>query len=47
MRPSASNTDGLGNTVTQLNAVDLGDILKGPYAGNAQTDDYYYELFKP
>ncbi len=25
----------------------LGDILKGPYTGNAQTDDYYYELLKP
>ena len=25
----------------------LGDILKGPYTGNAQADDYYYELVKP
>ncbi len=25
----------------------LGDILKGPYTGDAQADDYYYELVKP
>ena len=25
----------------------LGDIMKGPYTGDAQTDDYYYELVKP
>ena len=25
----------------------MGDILRGPYTGDAQTDDYYYELVKP
>ena len=25
----------------------LGDILTGPYTGNAQADDYYYKLVKP
>lgn len=25
----------------------LGNILKGPYTGNAATDDFYYELVKP
>lgn len=25
----------------------LGDIMKGQYTGDAQTDDYYYELVKP
>ena len=25
----------------------IGDILKGPLTGNAQTDNYYYELVKP
>ena len=24
----------------------LGDILKGPYTGDAQADDYYYELVR-
>ncbi len=28
-------------------ALNIGDILKGPYTGNAATDDYYYELVKP
>ncbi len=28
-------------------ALDIGDILKGPYMGSAPTDDYYYELVKP
>ena len=27
--------------------LDIGDILKGPYTGNAATDNYYYELVKP
>ncbi len=31
----------------QSRALDVGDILKGPYTGNAQADDYYYELVKP
>lgn len=30
-----------------LNAAGLGDILKGPHTGNAETDDYYYEAVKP
>ncbi len=34
------------NVATQLQD-HLGNILKGPYTGNAQTDDYYYELVKP
>ena len=25
----------------------LGDIMRGPYTGDAQADDYYYELVKP
>jgi len=28
-------------------ALNIGDILKGAYAGDAKTDDYYYELVKP
>jgi prepilin-type N-terminal cleavage/methylation domain-containing protein/prepilin-type processing-associated H-X9-DG protein len=28
-------------------ALNIGDILKGPYTGNAAIDDYYYELVKP
>ena len=28
-------------------ALNVGDILKGAYTGNAQADDYYYELVKP
>jgi len=31
----------------QRQALDVGDILKGPYTGDAKTDDYYYELVKP
>ena len=31
----------------QHQALNLGDILKGSYTGNAQADDYYYELVKP
>jgi prepilin-type processing-associated H-X9-DG protein len=27
--------------------LNIGDILKGALTGNAQTDDYYYELVKP
>lgn len=46
-RPVASYTDVRGNTAAQLSAELVGDILKVPYMGNAQTDDYYYELVKP
>ena len=28
-------------------ALNVGDILKGPYIGNVQADDYFYELVKP
>ncbi len=28
-------------------ALNIGDILKAPYTGNAATDDFYYELVKP
>lgn len=31
----------------QNQALDVGDVLKGPYTGDAKTDDYYYELVKP
>ncbi len=31
----------------QHQALNIGDILKGSYTGNAQADDYYYELVKP
>jgi len=31
----------------QSQALDVGDILRGPYTGDAKTDDYYYELVKP
>ncbi len=34
-------------TVQQLQQLNQGDILKGPYTGNAATDDYYYDLVKP
>ncbi len=30
----------------QRQALNIGDILKGPYTGDAQADDYYYELVK-
>lgn len=36
-----------GLTLPQTRALHLGVILKGPYTGDAQTDDYYYELVKP
>lgn len=28
-------------------ALNVGDILRGAYTGDAQADDYYYELMKP
>lgn len=28
-------------------ALNVGDILRGTYTGDAQADDYYYELMKP
>lgn len=28
-------------------ALNVGNILKAPYTGNAATDDFYYELVKP
>jgi len=31
----------------QRQALNIGDILKGAYTGNALADDYYYELVKP
>ena len=31
----------------QTQALNVGDILRGPYTGNAATDDYYYKLVKP
>ena len=36
-----------GSDVATQQKDHLGDILKGAYTGNAQTDDYYYELVKP
>lgn len=38
-RPVSSNA--------QYRNLNIGDILKEPYTGNATTDDYYYELVKP
>ena len=38
-RPVSSDAQG--------QALNVGDLLKGPYTGDAQTDDYYYELAKP
>ncbi len=32
---------------SQRQALNIGDILKGPDTGAAQADDYYYELVKP
>jgi len=33
-------------TVNQLQQLNQGDILKDSYTGNAEQDDYYYELSK-
>ncbi len=38
---------GDGFSAVQVQAMGLGDILKGLYTGDARMDDYYYELVKP
>ena len=47
MTPTApTKADLFGNSPTTLKSKNLGDIMKGPYTGTWQVDDYYYELDK-